>query len=162
MERRARAGAGIVARRSDREGFAVYVSLDGGSAGRSTAPTDSVRLGSVDDGGFLRGALSADGSLLCLEHAEHGDLIHPALRVIDPRSGATVGEQLDEGMSLVARCWSPVAGDQRLACDHERDGDDAARRSGISRRATSSGSQLDLEGEVFVATGGPTAPRCCS
>ena len=76
-----------------------------------------MRLGSVDDGGFLRGALSADGALLCLEHAEHGDLIHPALRVVDPRTGATVGELLDEGMSLAAKCWSPVAGDQRLAFD---------------------------------------------
>ena len=62
-----------------------------------TAPCASA---SVDTDGFLRGALSADGALLCLEHAEHGDLIHPALRVLDPRTGETVGEQLDEGMSL--------------------------------------------------------------
>ena len=77
----------VVAAISDRDGFAVYVSLDGGPAPEMLPLPESVRLGGVDDGGFLRGALSADGSLLCLEHAEHGDLIHPALRVIDPRTG---------------------------------------------------------------------------
>ena len=51
-----------------------------GSRSASAAPTED---------GFLRGALSADGSLLCLEHAEHGDLIHPALRVARPAHGQT-------------------------------------------------------------------------
>ena len=87
----------VVAAISDREGFAVYVSIDGGIAQAIHRAEHSVRLGSVDLEGFLRGALSADGALLCLEHAEHGDLIHPALRVIDPRTGAIVGEQLDAG-----------------------------------------------------------------
>ena len=96
----------------------------------------SVRSG-ASSGGFLRGGLSADGTLLCLEHAEHGDLIHPALRVLDPRTGATVGEQLDEGMSLAAQCWSPVAGDQRLAVRPRARRRHAARRSGTSRPASS-------------------------
>ena len=137
----------VAAGLSNRDGFAVYVSLDGASAKAIHRSDRSVRLGSVDDGGFLRGALSADGTLLCLEHAEHGDLVHPALRVVDPRTGATVGEQLDEGMSLSARCWSPVVGDQRLACDHEREGD---RRPAIWDLVTGEFArfQLDLEGEV--------------
>jgi dipeptidyl aminopeptidase/acylaminoacyl peptidase len=108
---------------SGRAGFAVYVSLAGGPATEIHRSSEAVRLGGVDAGGFLRGGLSASGSLLCLEHAEHGDLIHPALRVVDPRSGATVGEQVDEGLSLAARCWSPVPGDDRLAIEHEREGD---------------------------------------
>jgi pimeloyl-ACP methyl ester carboxylesterase len=108
---------------SGRAGFAVYVSLAGRPATEIHRSSEAVRLGGVDEGGFLRGGLSASGSLLCLEHAEHGDLIHPALRVVDPRSGATAGEQLDEGLSLAARCWSPVAGDDRLAIEHEREGD---------------------------------------
>ena len=29
------------------------------------------------------GGLSADGSLVCLRHAEHGDIVHEALRVVD-------------------------------------------------------------------------------
>jgi hypothetical protein len=104
----------VVAAISDREGFALYVSIDGGTAQAIHRADHSVRLGSVELGGFLRGALSADGTLLCLEHAEHGDLIHPALRVIEPRTGETIGEQLDEAMSLAARCWSPDSSKQSL------------------------------------------------
>jgi dipeptidyl aminopeptidase/acylaminoacyl peptidase len=137
----------VAAALSNRDGFAVYVSIDGSAAERIHRSERSVRLGSVDDGGFLRGALSADGSLLCLEHAEHGDLIHPALRIVDPRTGETVAEQLDEGRSLAARCWSPARGDQRLACDHERDGE---RRPAIWDLAEDEFAplRLDLEGQV--------------
>jgi dipeptidyl aminopeptidase/acylaminoacyl peptidase len=113
----------VVAGISDRDGFAVHVSLDGRAATELYRSADAVRVGSFDQRGFFRGGLSADGSLLCLTHAEHGDLIHPALRVIDPRSGETVAEQLDPGMSLVTRCWAPVPGDQRLALEHEREGE---------------------------------------
>ena len=133
--------AGVVAAGiSNREGFSVFVSLDGGPTTQVYRSTEAVRIGGVDERGFLRGGLSADGSLLCLEHAEHGDLIHPALRVIDPRSGANVAEQVDAGRSLFAKCWSPVAGDQRLALDHERDGD---VRPGIWD--LSSGDRRDIE-----------------
>ena len=98
----------VAAAMSDRDGFAIYVSLDGGPAREIHRSQESVYLGA--EGGGLGGALSADGSLLSLEHSEHGDLIHPALRVVDPRSGKTVGELRDEGMSLHAKCWSPVPG----------------------------------------------------
>jgi len=134
---------------SDGDGFAVYVSLDGAPATEVCRSMEALRIGSVDQGGFLRGGLSADGSLLCLEHAGHGDLIHSALRVIDPRSGATVGEQLDPGMSLVAKCWAPALGDQRLAFDHERGGE---ARPAIWDLSTGDRRdlQLDLVGEVRV------------
>ena len=141
---------GIVAAAiSNREGFAVYVSLDGGPATEVYRSTEAARIGSVDQRGFFRGGLSADGSLLCVEHAEHGDLIHPALRVIDPRRPTTVGEQLDPGLSLAAKCWSPVPGDQRLALDHERDGE---TRPAIWDLSTSERRELQLElaGEVGV------------
>jgi acetyl esterase/lipase len=148
---------GIVAAAiSDRDGFAVYVALDGGKAEVIHRDERSLRLGSVDWEGFLRGALSADGALLCLEHAEHGDLIHPALRVVDPRSGDTVAEQLDDGMSLLARCWSPVAGDQRLACDHERDGDTRPAIWDLDTKVFAP-LQLDLEGEVSAVDWWPDA-----
>jgi pimeloyl-ACP methyl ester carboxylesterase len=142
---------GIVAAAiSNRDGFAVYVSLDGASARELHRASTSVQLGGSEDGGFLLGALSADGSLLCLEHAEHGDLIHPALRVLDPRTGDVVGDLEDEGMSLHARCWSPVAGDQRLAFTHERDGDD---RPGVWDLLTGERTNLalDLHGAVSAA-----------
>jgi len=146
----------VAAGLSDRDGFAVYVSLEGAPAQVVYRSTESVRLGSVDEGGLLRGALSADGALLCLEHAEHGDLIHPALRVIDPRTGETVGEQLDEGRSLVAKCWSPVQGDVRLAFDNERTGEE---RPGIWDLASGERAdlELDLEGAVFASDWWPDA-----
>ena len=146
----------VVAGVSDRDGFAVHISLEGAGPRQVYRSTESVRLGSVDGGGFLRGALSADGSLLCLEHAEHGGLIHSALKAIDPRSGATIGEQLDEGMTLLAKCWSPIAGDQRLAFEHERDGEE---RPGLWDLATGERQDLtvDLEGAVFVHDWWPDA-----
>ena len=75
-------------------------SIDGEPAKEVWRSTESIQIGGAERGGFVLGGLSADGSLLCLEHGEYGDLIHPALRVIDPKTGATVGEQVDEGMSL--------------------------------------------------------------
>ena len=70
---------------SGADGFAVFVSEDGGVTAREVArSTEHVRVaGSA--GGYNRGGLSADGSLLCLQHAEFGDEMREALRVIDPR-----------------------------------------------------------------------------
>jgi dienelactone hydrolase len=116
----------VVAIISDRDGFHVFTSVDGRPAKPIHESTESIALGEPHWAarGFDRSGLSADGTLLCFEHAEHGDLIHPALRVVDPRTGATVGEQVDEGLSLRAVCWSPVQADPRLAIVHEREGDD--------------------------------------
>jgi dipeptidyl aminopeptidase/acylaminoacyl peptidase len=68
------------------------------------------------------GGLSADGSLLCLRHAEDGDISHMALRVLDASSGAPVGDLRDEGLNLAPAGWSPVPGDQRLIVIREVDG----------------------------------------
>ena len=140
----------VVAGIADRDGFAVHVSRAGAAARELLRSSEWIGLGSVEDGGFLRGALSADGALLCLEHAEHGDLVHPALRIVDPQTAETVGELVDEGMSLSAKCWSPVAGDSRLAFRHELDGDE---RPGIWDLLTGARTNLavDLEGAVSVA-----------
>src|SRR5205085_2040910 len=102
---------------SDRAGFHVYASIEGEPARAIRESSQSITLGEAEFAfrGFDRSGLSADGSLLCLQHAEHGDLIHQALVVVNPATGETVGEQLDPGMSLRAFAWSPVAGDQRLA-----------------------------------------------
>jgi dipeptidyl aminopeptidase/acylaminoacyl peptidase len=69
------------------------------------------------------GALSGDERLVCLEHSEHGDLIHPALRIVESATGATVAEVRDEGSSIVGFAWSPILGDQRLLIGHERTGE---------------------------------------
>ncbi len=109
---------------SDRDGFAVYSAVGDEAPKELYRSTESVRLGGSEAPGFNRAGLSADGSMLCLEHSEYGDLIHPALRVIAPRTGETLGELHDPGLALVPACWSPVPGDTRLAVVDERDGEE--------------------------------------
>jgi dienelactone hydrolase len=53
------------------------------------------------------GGLSADAALLCVRHAEHGDIIHLALRVLDVVTEETVGELEDPGRALDPVAWSP-------------------------------------------------------
>jgi dipeptidyl aminopeptidase/acylaminoacyl peptidase len=118
----------IVAAISDREGFKVFTSDGSGPARLVGQDDESIELGGVNAmvrGGVELGALSADESLLCLEHAEHGDLLHPALRVVDAATGATVAELRDDGKALAAFAWSPIPGDRRLAIGHERRGERA-------------------------------------
>src|SRR6266516_128998 len=65
------------------------------------------------------GGLSADGSLVCVRHAERGDILHLALRVLDAGTGAVRGDLVDVGSNLEPDAWSPVPGDQRLAFTSE-------------------------------------------
>lgn len=63
--------------------------------------------------------MSADESLLCVEHSEHGDSRHPALAVLD-RRGARLAELSDgPGHALRSGDWSPRRGDSRLLVHHE-------------------------------------------
>lgn len=113
---------------SDREGFKVFDSEGHGPARLLARSEEAIELGGADSmvrGGTELGALSADESLLCLEHSDHGDMLHPALRVVNPATGATVAELRDEGKALGAFAWSPLPGDQRLAIGHERRGERA-------------------------------------
>jgi len=121
-------GRGLtVAAISDREGFSLYRSVGGAAAERIATSPESLQLGGSN--AFMAGpddaALSADETLLCIEHSEHGDLIHPSLRILDARTGAVVADLRDEGRALCAFAWSPIPGDQRLAIGHERRGERA-------------------------------------
>ena len=138
----------VAASVSGRDGFAVYVSIDGGPAKETVRSTDWLRVAG-DDGGYNRGGLSADGFMLCLQHCEGGDMLHPALRVIDPRTAALVADLGDEGKSLATAAWSPVAGDGRLAVIHERTGEPA---TAIWEPATGGWTDLQtgLQGEVVA------------
>ena len=141
---------------SGADGWAVYASEDGGATVKEVArSTEHLRVAGRD-GGFNRGGLSSDGSWLCLQHAEHGDEIHEALRVIDPRTGAVVADLVDDGMSLMSSAWSPVAGDRRLAIVHERDG---IPQPALWEPETGGWTDVrtDLEGEVSVADWWPDA-----
>ncbi len=66
--------------------------------------------------------LSRDERLVVLEHAEHGDSRHPALRVLTV-DGEVVWERWDgTGLGLAAMGFSPVEGDERLLAMHEQTG----------------------------------------
>lgn len=138
------------------DGFAIYAGEDGGGTVKEVArSTEHMRVAGRD-GGYNRGGLSADGSLLCLQHAESGDEIREALRVIDPRTGGVVADLVDEGMALESSAWSPVVGDQRLAIVHERGG---IPRPAIWEPATGGWTDIEagLEGEVRVHDWWPDA-----
>jgi dipeptidyl aminopeptidase/acylaminoacyl peptidase len=110
----------IAVAQGERDGFAVYTAIDGAPGREIFRHPEIVDLGGFALGGFNRGGLSADGALLCFEHAEHGDPLHLALRVVDARTGERVADLWDgAGKGLSAWVWSPVRGDQRLAIMHE-------------------------------------------
>jgi dipeptidyl aminopeptidase/acylaminoacyl peptidase len=111
----AQANGTIAAAISDRNGFAVYAAV----AARQPAELCRSREFVGISGG--RG-LSADGALVALSHSEHGDLLHPAIRIVTASSGEVVGERRDVGRSLFPAGWSPLDGDRRLAVVHERSG----------------------------------------
>ncbi|MEO8207415.1 MAG: prolyl oligopeptidase family serine peptidase [Chloroflexota bacterium] len=106
--------------------FGLYVTERDGSGRRIATSADSISMGGTNalvGGGTERAGLSADETMVALEHGEHGDLIHPALRILDTRTGAVVADLQDVGSGLDAQAWSPVAGDPRLAIGHERNGE---------------------------------------
>ncbi|MDQ4097946.1 MAG: S9 family peptidase, partial [Actinomycetota bacterium] len=123
------------------DGYTVWVSERRSPARALHAHPELVEVGS----------LSRDSSLLALQHAEHGDSIHLAVRVVDPRSGRVMGEQWDgQGLGLSVAGWSRVPGDQRLALVHEREGKE---RPAVWNVATGERRDLpvDLPGDVTVA-----------
>ena len=141
---------------SRHDGFAVYVSEDGGATVKEVArSTEHMRVAG-GPGGYNRGGLSSDGTLLCLQHAEHGDEMHEALRVIDPRTGATVADLVDEGNQLLSSAWSPIVGDRRLAVVHERNG---IPQPALWDPVTGEWTEIStgLDGEVSVADWWPDA-----
>jgi dipeptidyl aminopeptidase/acylaminoacyl peptidase len=102
------------------------------------------------------GGLSTDGRLLCVRHSEGGDILHARLRVIDVATGSTVGDLADPGLTVKVGSWSPVAGDQRLALVHERQGVERPAvwdlRSGVRQDLA-----VPLPGPVDVADWWPDA-----
>jgi len=92
------------------DGSTVHVVRDGAT---------SVLYESADDATV--GGLSSDESLVLLEHSEHGDSRHRALRVL-ALDGTVLWERWDgPGLGLEAVGFSPAAGDSRLLAVHERE-----------------------------------------
>jgi dienelactone hydrolase len=66
--------------------------------------------------------LSRDETLIAVNHSEHGDSRHMALRVLRP-DGTTVADLWDgEGKGVYGVEFAPVYGDHRLLVEHERRG----------------------------------------
>jgi dipeptidyl aminopeptidase/acylaminoacyl peptidase len=114
------AGGTIAVGLATDDDYRVFVSADGEPARELYRHAQPAGVGREYPSGT--GGLSADGALVCIRHAEHGDIERTALRVLDVRTGATVGGQLDEGLALTAAGWSPVAGDRRLVVSQELSG----------------------------------------
>jgi len=130
-------GVAIVGRSTD-DGVEIYAAL----------PDQDARLLYSHAQHATVNALSRDGAMFAIEHSEHGDTRHTALRVIGVEHGAVVADLFDgPGLGLEAVAFAPVAGDARLICRHERLGRwmpfiwDVA--SGVEQQLA-----LDLPGDV--------------
>jgi dipeptidyl aminopeptidase/acylaminoacyl peptidase len=122
---------------SNDDGTTVFISRDGAQA--------EVIYRNENDGGVS--SLSRDETLVVIEHSEHGDNRHPALRVVTI-DGTTVAEKWDgEGKGLDAIGFSPVEGDQRLLVGHERRGRDELLVWDVTADAETE-LTIDLPGEV--------------
>ena len=71
-----------------------------------------ISVGALDAPGA--GGLSADGRLVCANHAEDSDILHLALRVVDVVDGSRIADLRDPGSNLELVAWSPLPGDDRL------------------------------------------------
>ncbi|MEW2528898.1 prolyl oligopeptidase family serine peptidase [Streptomyces sp. NPDC047071] len=110
----------VVGRSTDEDGSTVHVV--GPDAAPGAEPVEIYRH--RESAGV--GDLSHDGSLIVIEHTEHGDAMHSALRVL--RLDGSVVADLDDTkggeveLGLESLGFAPVAGDTRLLVGHQRRG----------------------------------------
>ncbi|MFD5819186.1 prolyl oligopeptidase family serine peptidase [Streptomyces sp. NPDC127038] len=106
----------VVGRSTDDDGSTIHVARAG------EAPVEIYRH--RESAGV--GDLSHDGSLIAVEHTEHGDAMHSALRVLRPDGSAvaelddTEGGTVELGLEVLG--FAPVDGDGRLLIGHQRRG----------------------------------------
>ncbi len=99
----------------------VGCSTDDGSSVHVVSPDGTRVLYASEHDADLAG-LSRSERLVALEHSEHGDSRHRALRVLTV-AGEVLWERWDgDGLGLSAAGFSPVDGDDRLLAMHEREG----------------------------------------
>jgi acetyl esterase/lipase len=110
-------GLAVIGRSSDDEGTSVHVVPAAGEAYEIYRHPESAGVGD----------LSEDGTLVVIEHTEHGDAMHSALRVLRVSDGSTVAElddtdggRLELGLDCLG--FAPVPGDTRLLVGHQRTG----------------------------------------
>ncbi|MFH8465411.1 prolyl oligopeptidase family serine peptidase [Streptomyces sp. NPDC017991] len=106
----------IVGRSTDEDGSTIYVSRAGEDPVEVYRHRESAGVGD----------LSHDGTLIAVEHTEHGDAMHSALRVLRMDGSAvselddTQGGTAELGLEVLG--FAPVAGDTRLLVGHQRRG----------------------------------------
>ncbi|WP_328495555.1 prolyl oligopeptidase family serine peptidase [Streptomyces sp. NBC_00414] len=106
----------IVGRSTDEDGSTIYVSRTGEDPVEVYRHRESAGVGD----------LSHDGSLIAIEHTEHGDAMHSALRVLRIDGSAvselddTKGGTAELGLEVLG--FAPVGGDTRLLVGHQRRG----------------------------------------
>ncbi|WP_256356049.1 prolyl oligopeptidase family serine peptidase [Streptomyces sp. PKU-EA00015] len=111
-----RDGTAVIGRSTDEDGSTVHVVRPG------TEPVEIYRH--RESAGV--GDLSHDGTLLAIEHTEHGDAMHSALRVL--KLDGDVVAELDDTengtaeLGLEVLGFAPVDGDTRLLVGHQRRG----------------------------------------
>ncbi|MDH6111571.1 dipeptidyl aminopeptidase/acylaminoacyl peptidase [Kitasatospora sp. MAP12-15] len=113
-----RDGTVVVGRSTDNDGTTLHLLRPG-----AAQPVEIYRH--AEYGGV--GDLSHDCALLAIDHTEHGDAMHRAIRVVRTADGAAVAE-LDEvtgrqdPRGLACLGFAPVPGDSRLLVAHQRRG----------------------------------------
>ncbi|MGD9486006.1 prolyl oligopeptidase family serine peptidase [Streptomyces sp. TRM70308] len=113
-----RDGTAVVGRSTDADGTTLHVVRPDGSE-----PVEIYRH--RESAGV--GDLSHDGALVAVEHTEHGDAMHSAVRVVRTADGTAVAELDDtrggtEELGLFVMGFAPAAGDTRLLVGHQRRG----------------------------------------
>ncbi|WTX60869.1 prolyl oligopeptidase family serine peptidase [Streptomyces sp. NBC_00648] len=111
-----RDGTAVVGRSTDEDGTTVHVVPPGAAPAEIYRHRESAGVGD----------LSYDGALIALEHTEHGDAMHSALRVLR-LDGSTAAELDDtkggaEELGLEVLGFAPLPGDTRLLIAHQRRG----------------------------------------
>ncbi|MFF8813761.1 S9 family peptidase [Streptomyces pactum] len=111
-----RDGTAVVGRSTDDDGSTIHVVPPGGTPCEIYRHRESAGVGD----------LSRDGTLIAIEHTEHGDAMHSAIRVVRT-DGTTVAELDDtrggtEELGLSVMGFAPSAGDARLLVGHQRRG----------------------------------------
>ncbi|MET9429102.1 prolyl oligopeptidase family serine peptidase [Streptomyces sp. NPDC003036] len=111
-----RDGTAVIGCSTDEEGSTIHVVRPGRPPVEIYRHRESAGIGD----------LSHDGTLLAIEHTEHGDAMHAALRVVR-LDGAVVAELDDtkggtEELGLAVLGFAPVEGDTRLLVGHQRRG----------------------------------------
>ncbi|MYT31918.1 prolyl oligopeptidase family serine peptidase [Streptomyces sp. SID8354] len=111
-----RDGTAVIGRSTDEDGSTVHVVRPGEKPVEIYRHRESAGVGD----------LSHDGSLIAIEHTEHGDAMHSAIRVVRP-DGSTVAELDDTNggtkeLGLSVMGFAPVDGDSRLLVGHQRRG----------------------------------------